>query len=389
MPEKQRIAKLLEKYEADEDEKETESKEAGEKPTSKKVGKEKLEEKETIKAEERLGGKGRAEKTLKEENIKLDLKDRRILYELDLNARQSSSEIAKKVKLSKDTINYRIKRMEKLGVIQGYYAILDASKLGYISFRVYIRYFEITPQKEEEIVNHLVKEKNVGWVAKKEGNHDLAFMFWAKDIYEFADFWQKFTEKFRPYFYENYIGIWAKLHHYRRAYLLNLKQDLSKTEIMGGSKEIAKFDKTDWEILRLIAPNARVSLVEMAKKLNLSERAVAYRIKQLEQKEIILGYRALLDIGKLGYNYFKVDIKLRDGKKIKELMEIARINPNIIYVNEMISGMADFEFDIQIQGKEELNRLIQELKEKFKDAIRNFEFSATLKEYKLLYLPVA
>ena len=101
MPEKQRIAKLLEKYEADEDEKETKSEEAGEKPISKKERKESLEEKETTKAEEGLGGKGGAEKTLKEERIKIDLKDRRILYELDLNARQSNSEIAKKVKLVK------------------------------------------------------------------------------------------------------------------------------------------------------------------------------------------------------------------------------------------------------------------------------------------------
>ena len=323
------------------------------------------------------------------EEIKLDLKDRKIIYELDLNARQSNSEIAKKVSLSKDTVNYRIKRMEKLGFIQGYYAILDTSKLGYISFRIYIRYFEITPEKEQEIINYLVKEKKIGWVAKKEGNHDLAFMFWAKNIYEFAEFWQKFIEKFRQYFYENYIGIWTRLHHYRRAYLLNLKKDISKTEIMGGSKEIAKLDNTDWKILNLLAPNARISLTEMAGKLNLSERAIAYRIKQLEQKQIILGYGALLDIAKLGYDYFKVDIKLRDAKEIKELMEIARENPNIVYVDEMISGMADFEFDVQIKGKEAFNKLLEELREKFKDAIRNFDISQTIKEYKLLYLPVS
>lgn len=387
MPEKQRIASLLEKYEEDKKANgdETEVEETKKKSISKKGEKESLEKKETAKSEERIEVK---EKTSEEQKIKLDLKDRKILYELDLNARQSSSDIAKKVQLSKDTINYRIKRMEKLGLIQGYYTILDTSKLGYISFRVYIKYFEITPEKEKEIVNYLVKEKKVGWVAKKEGNHDLAFMFWARNIYEFADFWQKFIEKFRAYFYENYVGIWARLYHYRRAYLLDLKQDLSKTEIMGGNKEIVNLDKTDWKILSLIAPNARISLVEMAEKLSLSERAIAYRIKQLEQKGVILGYRALLDLDKLGYNYFKVDIKLRDAKKIKELMEIARINPNIVYVDEMISGMADFEFDVQVKGKEEFYKLIDDLKERFKDAIRNLEFSSTLKEYKLVYLPV-
>jgi len=43
------------------------------------------------------------------------------------------------------------------------------------------------------------------------------------------------------------------------------------------------FKVSDLKILKQIAPNARISLVELGKKLNLSERAIAYRIKQLEK----------------------------------------------------------------------------------------------------------
>lgn len=320
--------------------------------------------------------------------IKLDIKDRKILYELDLNARQSNSELAKKIQLKKDTINYRIKRLEKQGIIQGYYTSLDTSKLGYISFRVYLKYFEITPEKEKEIIDWLVKHKKTGLVAKKEGNHDLAFLIWVKDIYEFDEFWNEFIEKFRSYFYENYIGIWTKIYHYKRAYLLNVKEDLSETEITGGSRVKAEIDETDLEIIKLLAPNARIPLIEIAKKLKLSERAIAYRIKALKEKKVILGYRPLLNLGKLGYNYFKLDIRLKDATKIKELMGIARINPNIIYVNKMISGLADFEMDIQMKDEKEFLNLINELKERFKDSIRNFDYSSTLKEYKAVYLPI-
>ncbi len=327
------------------------------------------------------------EKT-QENQVELDLKDRKILYELDFNARQTASQIAKKVKLSKDTINYRIKRLENLGIIQGYYAVLDNSKLGYLNFRVYIKYFEITNQKEQEIISWLVNNKKIGWVAKKEGNYDLAFLVWVEDVYEFNEFWKSFEEKFKPYFLETHISIWTKLYHYRRAYLLNLKEDNSNTEVTGGSREKAEIDNIDYKILKFLAPNARISLVELGKKLNLSERAIAYRIKQLKSKGIILGYRALLDIAKLGYEYYKIDLKLGDAKIIKELMEIAKINPNIIYVDEMISGTADFEFDMQIQNKEKLFELISQLKEKFKSSIRSYEVSTTSKEYKLVYLPV-
>ena len=42
--------------------------------------------------------------------VDLDLKDRKILYELDLNCRQSNAQIGKKVGLSRKVVDYRIKR---------------------------------------------------------------------------------------------------------------------------------------------------------------------------------------------------------------------------------------------------------------------------------------
>jgi DNA-binding Lrp family transcriptional regulator len=44
------------------------------------------------------------------EEIKLDLKDRKILAELDFNAREPISKIAKKVKISKEVALYRIRK---------------------------------------------------------------------------------------------------------------------------------------------------------------------------------------------------------------------------------------------------------------------------------------
>ena len=57
--------------------------------------------------------------------VKIDLKDRKILYYLDLNSRQSFAEIGKKVGLSKNAITYRIKRLEKEGLINNYYTAIN------------------------------------------------------------------------------------------------------------------------------------------------------------------------------------------------------------------------------------------------------------------------
>ena len=100
------------------------------------------------------------------ENV--DLKDRRILYELDKNSRESFTQIGKKVGLHKNVVNYRIKRMQDKGIITNFYTVIDTFKLGYNSLRFYIVYQNITPTIREEIINHFVENKFTWWVGSFE-----------------------------------------------------------------------------------------------------------------------------------------------------------------------------------------------------------------------------
>ena len=56
---------------------------------------------------------------------KLDVKDKKILVLLSKNSRMPISEMAKKVQLSRDTVAYRIKRMQKLNVILQFFPAID------------------------------------------------------------------------------------------------------------------------------------------------------------------------------------------------------------------------------------------------------------------------
>jgi len=61
----------------------------------------------------------------------IDALDRKILEELEANARQSFRDIARKLEVSIATVINRTKAMEKAGIIKGYSARLDSEKLGY------------------------------------------------------------------------------------------------------------------------------------------------------------------------------------------------------------------------------------------------------------------
>ncbi len=64
-------------------------------------------------------------------NTQLDQQDRAILERLQNDSSISNVELSRQVNLSPPAIHSRIKRLEQLGYIQGYTAVLDREQLGY------------------------------------------------------------------------------------------------------------------------------------------------------------------------------------------------------------------------------------------------------------------
>ena len=59
-------------------------------------------------------------------------------------------------------------------------------------------------------------------------------------------------------------------------------------------------DETDSRILEMLKEDARVSLADISREIGLSSPSVKDRIDKMETEGVILGYRPLLDYGKLG-----------------------------------------------------------------------------------------
>ena len=65
--------------------------------------------------------------------------------------------------------------------------------------------------------------------------------------------------------------------------------------------EKKKLNNVDLEIIRMLKENARTPNTEIAKKLGMVPSAILERIRKLEQKGIIQGYRVQVNPVDLGY----------------------------------------------------------------------------------------
>src|SRR5262245_41633097 len=59
-------------------------------------------------------------------------------------------------------------------------------------------------------------------------------------------------------------------------------------------------DEVGWQILTVLQEDARLSFTEIGRRVGLSLPAVVERVRRLEEAGIITGYRAEIDISKIG-----------------------------------------------------------------------------------------
>jgi len=320
---------------------------------------------------------------------KLDLKDKKILYQLDLNCRQSNNQIGKKVGLSKEVVNYRIKRMQDLGVIKGFWTAINSLKLGYYAFRIYINFLDVNPDIENDIIHYFKNYENVWTLQSAKGPVDLGAVIWADDVYNFNKFWNKTLDRYGNFFEKYAVSILNQVNCLKKSFLLlddykKSNREFYKINCIGKSVDI---DEMDYHLLNEIAINARIPLVDLAKKLNTSSQTIKYKIKNLIKKDIILAFRVGIDISKLGLQNCIIDIYLKDHTKGKQIENYIKENPYVENINDITIGWCDLNFELMVKDINALTHLIDEIDNKFPGAIRKTNFWMARKIFKERWLP--
>lgn len=322
-------------------------------------------------------------------SYKLDKKDRKLLYELDLNSRRTLKELGKKVGLTKNSVMYRIENLKKQGIIKNFHTILDVGKLGYISFRLYLDLQNVTKKKEQEIINFLKSQRIITWIVSVDGEYDLAMLLLVKDIKELTEFWNNILEKYLNHINKRSLSVMNSSHYFSRAYLLDIKQNEYDIEFISEPEKNSLIDGTDLKILEFLAPNSDLSIIKLSEKTKLNPKTIISRIKKMEKQKVILGYKAVLDLEKIGYQYYKIHFKLHNLKKddFQRIKSYIFSHPNIIYRNEILGG-DDLDIEVQLKGVTELRELLEDMKEKFGEIISDYNFLHYYKEHKFLLMPV-
>lgn len=323
---------------------------------------------------------------------KLDAKDRQILHELDINARQSNAEIGKKARLSREVVKYRIDRMTEAGVILRFSTIINIFKVGLHKYRLYLKLRNSTKEKMEEIGGYFDNHPKTEWVVAGSGAWDIIATFILKNINEFDDEVQIVLGKYSEFIQEKAELVTLYISHAPRGFLAERETggfDYKKETIFYSSADKQeKIDETDEKILKTIANNARMPLTEIAAKMGTTARIIQYKIRDMEKKQIILSYKVALDPKKMSNTFYKAIFYLGNTtkKRLDEFMSYCYIVKEGIWPQRLV-GSWDAELDLEVKDYERFSDIMMDLRQRFSDIIKNTEFFVVSKEYKLDFYP--
>src|SRR3989344_2112353 len=134
-------------------------------------------------------------------DLLLDELDKKILYYLDINSRQSLTELAKKVKSNKDTVYYRLQKLMEDDIITRFSTATNTASLGYENIKVYLQFQNFNEEREKEFFAFLRSIPRIGWIVKASGKWDALFCYWGESKFEFYKTFIKIMNKFSKYIY--------------------------------------------------------------------------------------------------------------------------------------------------------------------------------------------
>lgn len=148
-------------------------------------------------------------------------------------------------------------------------------------------------------------------------------------------------------------------------------------------------DKLGWKVLEILDWNGRMPMNKIAQRVGSNKDVVAYRMKRLEQEDVIVRYYPLLDMQKLGYHTSRLmfDLEELDSEKEREFIQFLDkdINAGLIFRMDY-----PYRYGIVLWTKSvyDIEQVIIKIKRKLGKALIRYTYSlfCTYKLYPKDYL---
>lgn len=317
--------------------------------------------------------------------LDMDKKDLQIMEILAQNCRIPHTTIAQALKVSKDTVSYKIKHLEKSEFIKQYVLFVDARKLGFTRYHLLIK-LDAGIENKQKLYDKISKHKFVMWVNSFIGRYDLQIIIDATDGFHLNKIREELFElcdnKIKEYFILTHL---SDLEFTQLNPVLDLKtkfqrkldhsfSNLLTTRKFPVGPNFDKYEptKADLDILRILADNPQESLIDIGRKLKIDRNTVKKRITNLIKNKIILNFGGIPNLSKQGFVTYYLLVRVEQETPLEILKKPFNKLQNIFYAGKMI-GNYDMILYLNARNPHELNSSIELFKTEIESYIIHYD----------------
>ena len=298
--------------------------------------------------------------------IKMKKKDLQILEIYAQNCRIPHTTIGKMLRVSKDTVSYTVRNLEKKGYLKQYMLFIDARKLGFTRFHLLMKFSAGAPK--QELIKIMQKHPFVMWINTFIGRYDIQVIVDAQNSFHLNTIREELFEQCHHAIHEYSI-----LTHLCDLEFTNIIPTIDTGILI--DEQIERSSKTsvttkrfsvamefthyapaviDLEILRLLANDPQASIVDMALTLHTNRQTITEHLVNLIEHKIILNTSGIVDPSKFCYVTYYFLVRLVQDTPLAVMKKLFLKLNNIFYAGRMI-GDYDMILYLNARNPQELN----------------------------------
>jgi DNA-binding Lrp family transcriptional regulator len=278
---------------------------------------------------------------------KLSEREFDVLGAIQFHARKPVSVIARELGMKDHVVRYALSRLREREIIH-FAPLIDTYLLGFNQYSVLLSLSARHSGKVGAVRHFLATAPQTVFVSEGGGQYRFGVSLLARSPLGVDHFLSEFQEQHGRIIFEKQVTSHLSLADYRVDYLYKKKVEPAALT-WGGKRDELKIDELDHYILRGLCSGKFESLSLFARQLEVPSSTLEHRIRALEEKKIIVGYRYLVDTQKLGAQRLWMSITMKGTSEhlTKQFFEFCENHP---YVRFATRALGSWDFDIGIDG---------------------------------------
>lgn len=119
-------------------------------------------------------------------------------------------------------------------------------------------------------------------------------------------------------------------------------------------------DGLDLEILKQLSKNARITIAELSNQIGVTRSTIQSRIRRLEEREVILAYRPMINLAAVGIGVEAFVALQIDQRHMDEVITRLKEMPEVLII-DVVAGANDLLARVGVTDQEHLKRFLKDL----------------------------